>query len=210
LTSLGPFCCNQPALLMNHRYRSTGSALMALLFLGGAAALGYARWTAPIAAADGAVSRGQYEQALAGYTTAEASFDRNPVTKQFFAADYQRVVANELGILYRLDRFDETIDKAERAPEGAMPHFWAGCAYFQKARAEEQTDARVAWMSRAEEELRRAVEAAPADWDAKFDFELTTRLAAEMRKRPQTPPKQLMQLLRPQPDAAAAPPKRVG
>jgi hypothetical protein len=37
-----------------------------------------------------------------------------------------------------------------------------------------------------------------------------TRLAAALRKQPQTPPRQLMQLLRPQPKPGARPVKRVG
>ena len=41
-------------------------------------------------------------------------------------------------------------------------------------------------------------------------FELTTRLAAELRKQPKTPHNQLMQLLRPEPKAGARPVKRVG
>ena len=91
-----------------------------------------------------------------------------------------------------------------------MPHFWSGCALFEKARAEEKPEARLSWMSRAEEELRRAVESAPDDWDTKYDFELVTRLAAELRRQPKTPPNQLMQLLRPQPKAGARPARRVG
>jgi len=130
--------------------------------------------------------------------------------KQALSTEYNRIVSNELWLLYRLERFDQTIDKAERAPEGAQPHFWAGCAFFDKARAEENAEARLGWLSRAEEEFRRAVEAAPDDWDTKFNFELTTRLAAELRKQPKTPPNQLMQLLRPEPKAGARPVKRVG
>ncbi len=121
-----------------------------------------------------------------------------------------RVIENELWVLYRLGRYDETIEKADRAPDGSAPHFWSGCAFFEKAVAEEKPEARLGWMSRAEEELRRAVESTPDDWDTKYDFELVTRLAAELRKQPKTPPNQLMQLLRPQPKAGAKPAKRVG
>ena len=58
--------------------------------------------------------------------------------------------------------------------------------------------------------FRRAAEATPDDWDTKYDFELVTKLAAELRKQPKTPPNQLMQLLRPQPKPGAKPVKRVG
>ena len=74
---------------------------------------------------------------------------------------------------------------------------------------EEKPEAMLGWLTRAEEELHKAVEAAPTDWDTKYDFELTTRLAAALRKQPKTPPKQLMQLLRP-PSTSGKPAKRVG
>jgi len=183
---------------------------MVVLLLFGCVAIAYARWTRPVAEADAALDEGDYPRALAGYAAGQTRFDRLPPVKQAFAAEYDRIVSNELWLLYRLERFDETIDKAERAPEGAQPHFWAGSAFFDKAKAEENAEARLGWLSRAEEEFRRAVEAAPDDWDTKFNFELTTRLAAELRKQPKTPPNQLMQLLRPQPRPGAKPVKRVG
>jgi tetratricopeptide (TPR) repeat protein len=181
-----------------------------LVLLAGGAALAYARWTDPVADGDRAIADGQLERALAAYLHAEARFNRIGAARQLFAADYDRVIGNQLWVLYRLERYDDAIEKADRAPEGAMPHVWSGCAFFAKARAEEKPDARLGWMSRAEEELRRAVEAAPDDWDTKYDFELVTRLAAELRKQPKTPPNQVMQLLRPQPKAGARPVRRVG
>jgi tetratricopeptide (TPR) repeat protein len=195
---------------MNSRLTSIASGVMVLVLMAGVAALAYARWTQPIADADRALADGDLARAIDGYARAEARFDRLAAAKPLFASEYERAIANQLALLYRLERYDETIDKAERAPDGATPHFWSGCALFAKARSADKPEARLAWMTRAEEELRRAVESQPADWDTKFDFELVTRLAAELRKQPKTPPNQLMQLLRPQPKAGARPVKRVG
>jgi tetratricopeptide (TPR) repeat protein len=183
---------------------------MVLVLVAGGAALAYARWTDPIAEGDRAIAGGDIERALAAYGRAEARFDRVGAARQIFADDYAHVIASELWALYRLGRFDDAIEKADRAPDAAQPHWWSGCALFEKARGEEKPEARLGWMTRAEEELRRAVESAPDDWDTKYDFELVTRLAAELRKQPKTPPNQLMQLLRPQPKAGAKPPRRVG
>jgi tetratricopeptide (TPR) repeat protein len=190
--------------------KSLGAAFTVVALLLGVGVLAYVQWTRPIAEADQALADGHFDRALVAYAVAEARFDRFAAAKQVFGSDYDRVVSNQLWLLYRLERFDETIDKAERAPEGAMPHFWSGAAFFQKARVEEKPDARLGWFTRSEEELRRAVEATPADWDTKYDFELVTRLAAELRKQPKTPPNQLMQLLRPQPKLGAKPARRVG
>jgi tetratricopeptide (TPR) repeat protein len=189
--------------------KSFGTAVAVLLLVVGAAALGYARWSHAIADGDAALAAGQLNRAIASYTAAEARFDAVPATRQLFAADYNHTVSNHLWALYTQGRFDETIDKAERSPDQSSPHFFAGCAFFEKAGVEEKPEAMLGWLTRAEEELRKAVEAAPADWDTKYDFELTTRLAAALRKQPKTPPKQMMQLLRP-PSASGKPPKRVG
>lgn len=182
---------------MSLKHFGTALALLTLLF--GGAAIAYERWSRPIADGDAAIAAGQLEAAIVSYTLAERRFDTLPSLKEIAQADYDHAVANHLWALYRLGRFDDAIEVAGRAPVRAAPHFFAGASYFQKAQMEEKTDAVLAWLTRAEEELHMAVEAAPTDWDTKYDFELTTRLAAAMRKEPKAPPKQLMQLLRPQP-----------
>lgn len=180
-----------------------------LMLVCGAGLVAYARWTDVIDEADAALASGGYDQALAAYERASARFDVTPAARQMFAAEYNRIAENRLWILYRMKRFDETIEAAEHAPLGAAPHFWAGCAFFEKARAEQNPETRMGWLARAQEELRKAVEAAPDDWDTKFDYELSSRLVAELRKQPKTPPAQMMQLLRP-PTPGAKTPRRVG
>jgi tetratricopeptide (TPR) repeat protein len=189
--------------------KTLGTTFVVLLLLAGLALIGYARWTAPIKDADAALGDGRLDQAIAGYQTAEARFDAIPAAKQAVTGEYLRAVSNHLWALYRLKRYDEVIDLAQKVPAEASPHFWSACAFFQKASVEEAPEARLGWLSRAEEEFRKAVESDPEDWDTKFDFELTTRLSAELRKQPNTPPKQLMQLLRP-PTPGAKTPRRTG
>jgi tetratricopeptide (TPR) repeat protein len=190
--------------------RSLGGALALLLLVAGAAAVAGARWTRPIAQADEALAAGEWDRALASYAIAEARFDRVPVTRQLLARDYARTVGAQLWIYYHQQRFDDVIDKAQLAPDAAAPHFWSGLAFFAKSRGEGKPEAQFGWLNRAEEELRRAVEADPGDWDTKYNFELMTRLAAALRKQPKTPPNQLMQLLRPQPRPGTRPSRHVG
>src|SRR5436853_2669451 len=189
--------------------KSAGAALAVAALLAGVAMLAYARWTRDVDRADEALAAGRLEEALAAYKAADLGFDRAPAARQMFGADYDRAVANHLWLLYRLKRYDETIELAERAPAAALPHFWSGCAFFEKAVVEPKPEPRLGWLSRAEEEFRKAVEATPEDWDTKYDFELTSRLAAELRKQPKTPPRQLMQLLRP-PSPTGQPARSVG
>ena len=189
--------------------KAFASTVVVLLLVAGIALLGYARWTGALEDADAAVADGRYEQAVAAYQLAEARFDAVPAMKQLLPVEHTRAIGNHLLSLYRLKRYDEVIDLAQKAPAAAQPNFWSACAFFQKAIVENVPEARLGWLSRAEEEFRKAIEASPEDWDTRFDFELTTRLASALRKQPNTPPKQMMQLLRP-PTAGAKPPRRTG
>jgi tetratricopeptide (TPR) repeat protein len=187
-----------------------GATASVVLFAAGLVAAAYGRWTRPIVDADQALAAGQLPAALTAYADAETRFDGVPALRQLVASDYQRVVQNQLWALYRLDRFDDLIAKAERSPEEARPHFWSGLAFYAKARHEVAPGQQLGWLTRAEDEFRRAVEADPTDWDTKYDFELVTRLASELRKSPASPPRELLQRLRPQPEAGSKPPRRVG
>jgi tetratricopeptide (TPR) repeat protein len=187
-----------------------GAAASVVLFAAGLTATAYGRWTRPLIDGDEAAAAGRLPQALIAYGEAEARFDRLPALRQLSAPDYSYSVRRQLWVLYQLARYDDLIAKAERSPEEALPHFWSGLAFYTKARREVTPGQQLGWLTRAEDEFRRAVEADPADWDTKYDFELVTRLAGELRKAPKTPPRELLQLLRPQPEAGTRPPRRVG
>ncbi|OFW03332.1 MAG: hypothetical protein A3H96_19770 [Acidobacteria bacterium RIFCSPLOWO2_02_FULL_67_36] len=189
---------------------TVGSSAMVLLFAGGCALIAYARWTQPIADADAAMAAGDVGRALGSYAVAEKRFDAMPPLKRLLSSEYDRIIANQLRLLFHTDRNEETLEKAARAPEGANPHFWAGAACFEQGRAEADPSARLAYFGRAQQELIKAVGAAPDDWDAKFDLELALRLTFELRRQPQTPPGELMKLLRPDPRPGSVPTKRVG
>ena len=189
---------------------ATIGAISVALLAAGLAGTAYGRFTRPVVVADQALAAGQLPTALAAYADAESRFDTVPALRQLAAPDYHRAIHNQLWTLYRLERYDALIAKAERSPEEARPHFWSGLAFYAKARREVAPGQQLGWLTRAEDELRRAVETDPDDWDTKYDFELVTRLAGELRKTPTAPPKELLQLLRPQPQAGSKPPRHVG
>ncbi len=189
--------------------KAFGVSVAFVALMTGVGLVSYARWTHTIDEGDAALEAGHFEQALAAYESVEARFDKTPAARQVFARESARVTANRLWLLYRLTRYDAVVEVAQHAPAEASPHFWAGCALFEKARAEQQPEARLGWLARAEESFRQALDADPGDWDTKFDYELAARLVSELRKQPKTPPSQMMQLLRP-PTAGAKVPRRVG
>lgn len=183
-------------------------AVVSLLAGGGLVA--FSRWAQPLAQAAHDADTGNVEKAMQGFADSEARFDRLPAAKQFLPEGYDASVANQLAIRYKLGQYDELLEKAATAASTSATHFWAGCALFVKGRDEQQPEARIGWLSRAEAEFKNALELDPADWNTKYNYELTRKLLDELRKQPKTPPKQLMQLLRPQPKAGGQPAKRVG
>lgn len=195
---------------MKSGLKTLGSSMAVLLFVMGCALIAYGRWTRPIADADAAIAAGDVALALRSYAVAEQRFDSLPLLKRVFSSEYDRIVGNQLLLLFHTDRNQDTVDKAARAPEGANPHFWAAAACFEQGRAEDDPSSRLAWFGRAQQELIKTVTATPDDWDAKYDLELALRLTFELRRRPDTPPGDVMKLLRPGPASGSVPTKRKG
>ena len=181
------------------RSRSLPTSLLVLVFFAGAVAVAFAQWVRPALDAERAFDAGDPVAALNGYAAAEHRFARFAVTRELAATEHARAVANQLHLLYLAGRYDEVVEKASAAPSGAAPHFWAGTALLTRALSEPSGEARLVWASRAEEELKLALQAAPDDWDTKVNYELAARWTAELRADPKKKAAPSMQILRPQP-----------
>lgn len=193
--------------------RPLGSVLgaaLALAFVAGALLAGVALWLRPLAEGERLLRAGEWERALERFEAAEARFERLAPAKLALPAEHALSQANQLFLLHRLGRTDALIEKAAVAMPNAKNRFWAGCALFEKAVAEQEAEARIGWLSRAAEEFRGALELDPGDWDTKFNYELAQRLLAELRKQPKAPPSELLQLLRPKPKEGKPPARRTG
>jgi hypothetical protein len=175
----------------------TGVAAVFALLVGGGA-LAYAAWSRPLLIGDAALAANDADGALAAYARAEARFRWLPIAQSILPRDYERAVYNQLALLYQNGDYDGVIAMAEAAPAGAAPRFWSGCALFSLAATDAKPEARLVWLTRAEGEFKQALEAAPDDWDAKYNYEITARMVAQLRTKSPDEPETLMQLLRPQ------------
>lgn len=195
---------------MKRRIPGSVVVLSVLALVAGIALLLAAFWLAPFATAEAADRGGNLDDALKYYAASEKRFEAVPATKRVLPTVFDASQANQVRVLYLMSQFDAAIEKAGSSGATHGVHFWTGCSLFQKAHLEEKDEARLGWLSRAEEEFHKALEIAPDDWDTRYNYELTRRLLAELRKQPKTPPKQMMQLLRPQPKTGNQPAKRIG
>ena len=202
---------------MRPRLRSSFIVMALLALVVGLGLVAYGRWSAPLADADRATAAGDLSAAVAAYTRSVARYRGMPAAQQFLSADHALASHNQLALLYQLAQYDELLEAAAEAPPAASPHFWAGCALFRKSQKEFELPSQLEWMVRAEEEFKLALEAAPTDWDTKFNYELSARLAAALRPASKTGatqqkgvPSTLLQLLRRAPQAQDRPVKKVG
>jgi hypothetical protein len=186
------------------------AALSAVLM--GGALIWLATWLSPLAEADLAVNDGRLTEALGAYRTSETRLSRVPAMQQVAPGLLADVQANQVRLLYQMQRYDEAIEKAGASTGGHGTHFWSACAMFARATAEERPQSRLEWFERAEGEFRAALAANPADWDTKFNYELTRSLLDRLREEPETPRRLLFELLRPQSprSGGSAPPRRTG
>ena len=139
--------------------RGLGAAVLMVLVAAGAAGLLAARWTAPVAEGDAAVAARDWPRAYAAYGRAADRFDRLPAVRQFFARDYARAIAAQLWIDYNGERYDDVIERAQRAPDAASPHFWAAWLISRKAGA--RPKARPSWRCWAGPRRRCAAPSRP-------------------------------------------------
>ena len=194
------------------RFRSFFYLLSVLALIGGAALLAYGQWSQPLVEAERAIQAREPEGALRAYAVSIARFRERAPMQQLLRQDYAGVAHNQLAILYRTGQFETVIDTAGSAPVDAAPHFWVGCAMFAKSLQEEGAEGQLQWLTRAEDEFKLALASEPGDWDTKYNYELSARLVAALRRPPKPGNKpSAIKLLRPEgPSQQREPTKKVG
>ncbi len=182
---------------------------MLLVFASGIVLLVTSIWLHPVSQAERAAEQQNFEQALTYYAVAEDRFNQIGIARQLLPASYNAVVTNQLRLLYRLDELDRLLEMAAAHTGNASARYWSGSALFAKAVTQTEKAAQIAWLGRAREEFRSALELVPEDWDTKYNYELTERLLAELRDKP-SPPEQILELLRPKPKEGEPPSQPLG
>jgi tetratricopeptide (TPR) repeat protein len=191
------------------RFRPLIASVLVLTLVMGAGLLLHGQYTRPLLEAGRLENEGRINEALTTYRAAADRFERSVVTRFVFTREHALALAHELALLYRAGDYNAVIDRASGSPAAAAPHFWAGLALMQLGMREGKEDVQLTWFSRAEEELRLALQAAPQDWDTKVNYEIAARIVTAMRRQPKRAIENPMQLLRPQP-AQGTPPRKVG
>ena len=178
------------------RVRSSIVLVSIAALLAGIALLGYARWSTPLLQAQTAADTGDSAGRAGGLPGQRHALHRHADRAAHPAARFSRAPPITSSPCSIARRYDDVIELAQKAPAGR------GAAFLVRLRVLPEGDGRTsrkrgsAGLRRAEEEFSKAVEAAPDDWDTKYNFELTPGCRGASQAA-QHSAEQLMQLLRP-------------
>lgn len=184
--------------------------VMALAFISGVSLTAVSQWFRPLNQGVVALGAGQFDRAREQLAIGEARFDKLPIARRLSPGASAASRSNYFLSLYEAGQHDAILEKAGAAEPDSPAHFWAGCVLFSRAVSEKNKEARIGLLTGASAEFRLAIAADPSSWDPKYDYELTERLLAQLRDPPRKPPKQQLQLLRPESRSGRPPSRPIG
>jgi len=156
------------------------------VFLVSAALLAYTWWLYTIEKGNRALGKGDTEAAEEIYRVAEAPFRKVPWLASIFRDEFQKLLFNQVGLLYAQGRNDEVMERlgegARRAPflsEVGEYHFWAGNVLLRQAIRMKNPETMMKTLKEARAAYRKGLEVQPDDWDLKYNYELIQSVFAQ-------------------------------
>jgi hypothetical protein len=178
--------------------------------------LSYSRTVRSIEDGNRALAGHDYAAAEQAYTAAANRVAHGLLPAALFREPYRVLVFNQARLLRATRKYDELARLLERiatrTPELSNDpeyHFWMGIVEYAKAGSETDKQAVRASLQRASDRFRLALESAPSsspdtNWDAKYNYELTSNLLAGMRNKEKDSQEKInrggMKILREDPD----------
>jgi len=197
-------------------------AFLILIFLLSTGLISYTWWLFQIERGNRALRRGEGRTATEIYQSAEAFLGRVPWLAHLFRSDYQKLIFNQVGILYALGRDDEVMDKLDqatgRAPflaESGEYSFWTGNVLVRRAIQSKDPEESLEALKGALSEYQKGLAAEPDDWDLKYNYELVRQILSQKeldKKKEGERVKSILEKMRPtvEPSRQELPPEKRG
>ncbi len=170
------------------------------------ALLAYGAWWWKLEQGARAVAQGNWDAAAEIYASVEQPFTRLPWLTRAFPEHYSQVIFAQVALLYGQGRRDEAIGKIERSATAApylaeRPEysFWSGNTLLRRALRKGDPEVAMKNLSGAGAHYRKGLEAAPDDWDLKYNYELVQHILAQRdrdRKKEEAKVKSILERIR--------------
>lgn len=175
---------NRPNLFKKRWARISSIAAVALISL---LFLGYGIWLLQLERGARAQAHGELDRATALYTSAEWPFPS--FMARLFPDHYSRAVFPKIAVLYNRGKTSDVVVELERATTRApslaeRPEFafWSGNVLLRRALEATDSEIIIKHLYAAGALYRKALEAAPEDWDIKYNYELVQHVLAEQER----------------------------
>jgi tetratricopeptide (TPR) repeat protein len=162
------------------------SGFLILVFLCSAALIGYSWLVFQMSRGVAAVRQGELEKAAAILESAETPFRTIPWLSRVLENDYNRLVFDQVNVLFAqgdqeviLDKFEEAVRNSPAIKDQGNFAFWTGNLLFRRAATSQDGEEALGYLKSSLAEYQRGLAVAPEDWDLKYNYEVVRQILAQ-------------------------------
>jgi tetratricopeptide (TPR) repeat protein len=162
------------------------SGFLILVFLCSAGLIGYSWLVFQMSRGVAAARHGELETAAASFDLAETPFHAIPWLAQFLEDDYNRLIFDQVNVLFTqgeseaiFDKFEEAVRNSPAIKDQGNFAFWTGNLLFRRAVASQDGEEALGYLKSSLAEYQRGLAIAPEDWDLKYNYEVIRQILAQ-------------------------------
>jgi tetratricopeptide (TPR) repeat protein len=157
-----------------------------VVFLCSAGLIGYSWIVFQMSRGVAAARQGELEKAAAILESAETPFRVIPWLSQILEGDYNRLIFDQVNVLFArgdreliFDKFEEAVRNSPAIKDHGGFAFWTGNLLFRRAIASQDGEEALGYLKSSLAEYQRGLAAAPEDWDLKYNYEVVRQILAQ-------------------------------
>ena len=162
------------------------SGFLILVFLCSAALIGYSWLVFQMSRGVAAARQGELEKAAAIFELAETPFRTIPWLPQILEDDYNRLILDQVNVLFShgepeaiFDKFEEAVRNSPAIKDDGNFAFWTGNLLFRRAVTSQDGEEALGYLKSSLAEYQRGLTVAPEDWDLKYNYEVLRQILAQ-------------------------------
>jgi len=162
------------------------SGFLILVFLCSAALIGYSWLVFQMSRGVAAARQGELEKAAAIFELAETPFRTIPWLPQILEDDYNRLILDQVNVLFShgepeaiFDKFEEAVRNSPAIKDDGNFAFWTGNLLFRRAVTSQDGEEALGYLKSSLAEYQRGLAVAPEDWDLKYNYEVLRQILAQ-------------------------------
>jgi tetratricopeptide (TPR) repeat protein len=162
------------------------AVFLILIFLCSAGLIGYSWLVFQMSRGVAAARHGDLETAAALFELAETPFRKVPWLSRIVEGDYERLIFDQVNVLFAqgepdviFDKFEEAVRNSPAIKDQGDFAFWTGNLLFHRAVASQDGEEALGYLKSALAEYQRGLAVAPEDWDLKYNYEVMRQIFSQ-------------------------------